>query len=231
MVRIDQAVGRAFLGWMEAAPDESRQAFERALMGQRGPSIDDLARYLTDQLYTEEPLDEGNLVDIIADIIQTDHGRSVLSGDGLRALRDAILLPSERARFLSELRSSLCCTGCGRKFSQWEMATITGSGAETSIQCVRCAKPQVVACGTRKCSKVVAITQTFLRWLNKNSPCEEHSGEKVEVVKDTMPEPIYHTMDWARTMLTAPGRVQVTMPPPAWEPPTSPFYEEDGDDD
>lgn len=88
---------------------------------------------------------DATLVDTMVEILQSSFARNCLSGSGLRALREALLIPDEVAGLRDKLAAESACAGCGHQFVAGEMATINREAGQTSVRCTRCARPSFVA--------------------------------------------------------------------------------------
>lgn len=93
---------------------------------------------------------EQDLVDRIVQVLQLPYARNTLSGDTLRRLRQAILLPGEMGGLMARLeRKEMSCINCGQNLHMGESVTITqNEHGETTLSCHRCSTPTSVSCAS-----------------------------------------------------------------------------------
>lgn len=185
MVRVEPAIAAMVLQLCEDHAPETAWYLKN-----EGISLEKTVRSLQQQLNPEaydDTEDEGNLVDEIADILRNQWARNIISGPTLQALRDAILLPSERNQ-LAEAMRNFGCTGCGKRFVNGEMASFR-SGSPPNIYCNRCASPTVMAaCTYVGCLTMTEVPTNTMKVLVKRTDCGEHN--KVEPAQvDSYAEP------------------------------------------
>jgi hypothetical protein len=107
---------------------------------------------LTENLFTQLAEDgsmrkESDLIDELVRTLQLPFARNVLSGDTLKRLRNAILLPSEQGGLLHRLRArEMACAGCGTDFHDSESITFSNQEGAIALFCHRCVRPASVSC-------------------------------------------------------------------------------------
>lgn len=123
---------------------------------------------------------ESDLVDQIVRAIQLPFSRNVMSGEAMRRLRAAILLPSEQAGLTQRLRQrEMSCGQCGIALHDRESVTITVDGGGTqSIACHRCIAPTSVPCAS--CTEVAALSSKAMNAMSRMQcpACQEAKKEK-----------------------------------------------------
>jgi hypothetical protein len=156
------------------------------------PTVAELKQELLDQLL--RPLssaEEATLVDRMVNILQSPHGRNVLAGKTLQALRKA-LLTGEELRGLEERldRLNSHCAACGKEISYGEVVTfyidsLAGRPGQGAIFCAHCKRPTRVACSVQGCAKTVEIKDRVL--LRDGPKCVDHQEEKKKKEKEVEP--------------------------------------------
>lgn len=140
---------------------------------------------------------EADLVDQIVRACQLPYTRNVLSGESMRRLRAAILLPSEQAGLSQRLRQrEMSCSQCGIALHDRESVTlvVTGDGQQ-AIACHRCVAPTSVPCAS--CEQVASLSTKAMNAMSRMQcpSCQEakavkkHPGESAGSVID-LPMPI-----------------------------------------
>lgn len=141
------------------------------------PLIKQLFQSLTDESYNRG---ESDLIDQIVRILQFPYGRNILTGDHLRHLRSALLLPSEQAGLLARLRQrEMSCSQCGTALHNLESVTLHVDGNNTqSIVCHRCAAPNSVPCAS--CAEVAALSTKAMNAMSRMQcpHCQEAKAPK-----------------------------------------------------
>jgi hypothetical protein len=90
---------------------------------------------------------ERDLIDMIVHTLSLPHVRNVISGEMIKALRQAILLPEEISLFKAKVDArELFCASCGHKFVNGEMSTMQTSKEGTAFHCTGCVRPNYVRC-------------------------------------------------------------------------------------
>lgn len=162
---------------------------------------------------------EKDLIDQIVQTLQLPYGRNALSGETMRRLRQALLLPSEMGGLLHRLRArEMSCGQCGNPLHDRESVTYVRTGeGEFVFTCHRCAPPLTVSCaacdGTSPLSQ--KATTAMSKMLCPICQSKRAAGEKVAPLtpdsaplpEELMPPTSAPQVDWATTFRTArPGR-------------------------
>lgn len=123
---------------------------------------------------------ESDLVDQIVRAVQLPFSRNVMSGEAMRRLRAAILLPSEQAGLTQRLRQrEMSCGQCGIALHDRESVTITVDGGGTqSLACHRCIAPTSVPCAS--CTEVASLSSKAMNAMSRMQcpACQEAKKEK-----------------------------------------------------
>ena len=147
---------------------------------------EDIAVTHTMNILADPPDEKGEveLLDTIIHILGIPWTRT-LSGNTLRALREAILIPSERVKLSASLRAKEnLCGNCHRELADGELITLVKSGNEPQIFCVNCVSPTKVAC---HCSK---HAQDLGEKLNR---AIGRAGAKCQAGKESEETPIFQS--------------------------------------
>lgn len=159
------------------------------------PTVAELKQEILDQLL--RPLsssEEATLVDRMVDILQSPHGRNVLAGKTLQALRKALLTGDELRGLEERLdRLNTHCAACGKEITYGEVVTfyidsLGGRPAQGAIFCAHCKRPTRVACSVQGCAKTVEIKDRIL--LKDGPKCVEHQEEKKKKEESTIESPL-----------------------------------------
>lgn len=136
---------------------------------------------------------ESDLLDQIVRAIQLPYARNVISGESMRRLRSAILLPSEQAGLVSRLRQrEMACSNCGIALHDRESVTLLAGvdGSLTTIACHRCTPPTSVPCVS--CEQVAALSTKAMNAMSRMQcpACQEAKTAKTPPVQpEADPEP------------------------------------------
>lgn len=137
----------------------------------------------------DKPRGDADLIDQMVRAIQLPHARNVLSGESMRRLRNAVLLPSELGGLSARLTArEMSCAQCGFPLHDRESVTMmrTGDGAQT-IVCHRCAPPQVVPCAS--CEETASLSSKAMSAMSRMQ-CPVCSAKKAPAVKSPAPEEV-----------------------------------------
>lgn len=100
----------------------------------------------------------GDLIDEVANILQSAYARNYMTTGVLQKLRQAVLIPSEIGALKSMLKKKeMGCSSCGKEFQDGEMTTLMHSDDGATVICSRCVHPQSVRCSEITCNNVVYI--------------------------------------------------------------------------
>ena len=129
------------------------------------------------------------LIEKLVDIIKTPFTRNIITVDMLNRIREALLLPDERAGLAETLASyEYKCGACKRTLHNGEMTTLVQNlGGNPMIACATCHPPVRVACGCPGCNEGVALDKRTLGVLNKPHVCMAHSENPAAEVPETPP--------------------------------------------
>lgn len=168
MMRVDKHIAVALHNMLQENRGQVMELF--ALSEERAM---EMSQSLEDQLYGDEENYEGLLVDQMARVLMREGGRNALSGDGLRQLRRAILIPAERIGLEASLKAKWSCPSCGRAFANGEMAVSNTRGDTPEILCTRCSMPSIMACGDIHCKDgKVPVPESIIKVIQKRKQCE-----------------------------------------------------------
>lgn len=116
-----------------------------------------------------------DLIDTIVRTLQLGYVRNKFSSDMIRQLKNAILLPSELVGLKAKLKKEeLTCSNCEHVFVNGEMSSVVMNDRDQTpgLYCVRCFKPERVACQKR--THAVNVPKSLWKQLDKISgECEE----------------------------------------------------------
>jgi len=85
-----------------------------------------------------------DLIDVMANILNTRKAKNVLTGAVLESLEEAILSPRETARLEALASTNIGCASCGISLQLCEMTTIGGQ----NVYCTLCSIPSRIRCST-----------------------------------------------------------------------------------
>ncbi len=194
--------------------------------------IEGLIRGIQDD---DSPRGDKNLLDQIVLCLQMPYSRNVLSGDALRRLRQALLLPSEQAGLNARLTArEMSCSQCGIPLHDRESVTImrTGDNAQTLV-CHRCSSPHHVPCAS--CENVANLSSKAMAAMSRMQ-CESCNAKKATALKSPppleeveAPHPVFRSGRGAAGAVTRAGggvptprggqpRVAPGGPNPIWRP-------------
>lgn len=140
-------------------------------------NLADTFKTLTTCLLGVESSGGGSVIDTVMDILTTPYSRNVLTGENLRRLKDAILLPSDLSNVAEALRRELACVACGKPLVHGEGVTAVDGSQGKVFYCWRCHFPDYAPCTVGGCHDVVLPDrETFLRPIT-TAKCSKHSGK------------------------------------------------------
>lgn len=118
-------------------------------------------------------------LEAVVDILSSPHSRNILSGENLRRLKQAILMPSDLTKVSEAMKKELSCSFCGKPFVSNEMVTAQDSGGGMVFCCAHCYTPSYSPCmhGGGRCKEVVEVDRENLRKLLAKNKCDIHSGK------------------------------------------------------
>lgn len=182
MVRIEDSVARVLLMLLDGDHEET-SIFDGALKSEGGPSSRKLIQSLNEQLSVEFS-NEGMLIDQVIRILNSQWSRNIISGQALESLRQAILLPSERAT-LAENLAHMACSSCGVRLYDREMTTLRLTGSRPDLFCTKCAIPvKAKTCSIAGCTQTVEVPKSVGSWLSKRIECGNHTGDVQQAPPD-----------------------------------------------
>lgn len=164
-------------------PDEIRTVVKAStFLGYTAPdSLDDLIKTTVDQLLAinveRKSGEDGNLINAIVRILQLPFSRNMIgSGNTLKALRTALLLPEEMGGLVRRLEArELTCVGCSRPLRQEEMVTISQDGQGVMLMCHACMRPTVMACDHEGCTGHAGLDKKYRAMHKKTVDCGGHA--------------------------------------------------------
>jgi hypothetical protein len=107
------------------------------------PSNDDVVKGAIGQLQKRRN-DDSDLLDLIVNALKLPFTGS-FGGNALKALREAVLTPSELSDLRKLYRAGSKCS-CGHEFTTNEMVSATVAQDAITLKCTKCARPQVGRC-------------------------------------------------------------------------------------
>lgn len=126
------------------------------------PSNDDVVKGAFGQLQKRKN-EDSDLLDLIVNALKLPF-TSNFGANGLKALRDAVLTPSELGDLRRQYRLIAKCS-CGHEFMNNEMVSATIASDAITLRCTKCARPQFGRCdhcGTQ----VSLIGKVAANWRN-----------------------------------------------------------------
>lgn len=160
--------------------NNARRGFKMAHAGQHW--LDDVIKQLFEALSADaNGRGESDLIDQIVRVLQMPYGRNILTGDRIRALRSAILLPSEQAGLTHRLRQrEMSCSQCGIALHNEESVTLVVSPNDSSqsIVCHRCHAPHSVPCAS--CAETASLSTKAMNAMSRMQcpTCQEAKTPK-----------------------------------------------------
>lgn len=161
---------------LKLLPPDSRGAWPTSV-------IDTLTKGLIEDDSARGDVD---LIDQMVRAMQLPHGRNILSGESMRRLKSAILLPSELAGLSARLATrEMSCSQCGFPFHDRESVTVMrlGDGTQT-LTCHRCHPPQVVPCAS--CEETAALSSKAQNAMSRMQ-CPSCSEKKASALAKSPP--------------------------------------------
>lgn len=165
--------------------------------------ISELADQLIESGKGDRAKQDKDLISAVVRILQLPYAQNVISGENLSALRDAILLPAEKAARRARLdENRLSCGRCGKTIGHGEAVTVSYEiGLE--ICCFSCMEPSQMACANRTAmgrekSHTIPFPKTTTAAMNKHRKlcviCKiresERTNEGAEVGPRNRGEPV-----------------------------------------
>ncbi len=120
------------------------------------------------------------LIETIAEILQDNHARTVLHGEYLESLRDAVLTPGERGKLKEKFRHPQHhCVQCGKVLSKCGFA-VTGVQEEagTNLYCYKCNPIGRVVCDHEGCIHYAEMPRAVVKYLSSTHLCPQHQAEQ-----------------------------------------------------
>jgi hypothetical protein len=151
------------------------------LNGVSADILDEMLDLLAKQLTQREKGDDGTLIDSIVRILNLPYARSLIGGQTMTRLRDALLLPDELVKFVTVQQREASCTGCAHTFKSGELATILLEANGAGLRCTRCTCPTFVAC--HRCREnSVRTDKRLVNAITRSVVCEYHdeTGKLIE---------------------------------------------------
>lgn len=135
---------------------------------------------------------DADLIDQIVRALQLPYARNILSGESMRRLRTAILLPSEQAGLLNRLRQrEMSCAHCGIALHDHESVTVIADPSSNgqTLLCHRCAAPTSVPCAS--CEQVALLSSKAMHAMSRMQcpTCQEAKKEKKHPVDPSLEPP------------------------------------------
>ena len=144
----------------------------------------DLARTLiSDQKSGSQDVE---IISKLVKALQLPYPRNVLSGETIKSIQKALLLPEEMVGLSARLdKQELSCASCGHTFLHGEMTSIVvDANGRNILQCTTCFIPEQIAC--RSCrvnhTKVYEKLGSFIK---ASQTCEKCSGKEVTTQSST----------------------------------------------
>lgn len=222
MVRIDRGTAQGLINFFnQHMGEDAKRIFDQNARDYDGASFDKFMQNLADQVYNDQHIDNGPLIEQMVDILQSNMSRNILSGNTLADLKATLLLPSERNKLLETIRQGLSCTVCGAAMQDGELGVVKMRGSGPEVYCTRCTMPTKMAGCTHSGCKVKAeIHPAVIKQLQKRVDC---GGHEVPTASDVpaaaisfdveTPLATIERMTWAEIMARGP-RGGVALAPP-----------------
>lgn len=165
------------------------------LGGSDGTTLQTMITTLTDKLSKlkeeRESGQDGNLINAIVRTLQLPFPRNVMSGETLKALRTALLLPEEIGGLTQRLEArELRCGGCSRKLRNEEMVTLMEDRQGGVLMCHTCVRPSYVMCDHEDCYEHVQLDKKYRALHKKKVSCLTHKELKEGEVRERVEMPV-----------------------------------------
>lgn len=147
-------------------------SFARSSLSSHAITLDQIIEELIVQIEQNDLKEsDADLVDTIVRILQLPYARQMLSGEGLKQLRRAILLPEEASGLLARLEQlEKTCATCGHTFQGGELMVLKERNTDRTFHCTKCVSIHSMAC--ERCGNTVEVQEV------KHVACEACSGEQ-----------------------------------------------------
>lgn len=120
---------------------------------EESPTNDDVLKGTFGQLLKRKN-DELDLLDTVVNLLRLPFA-SYLTGSHIKALREAVLRPSELSEVRKALKAAPMCS-CGHEVQRDEMCSLELDGDLIRVRCTSCRRPSYIKCDY--CQNVVPIT-------------------------------------------------------------------------
>ena len=134
-----------------------------------------LIALLTEQISkADNPNSDHSVIDEILRILQSPYGRNQFSGETIKLLRRAVLMPDEIVALRAQLEKvEGKCAGCGREFRSGEVTTYVAQEGNRNLErvffCLACHPPDYVRC--QKCGDFHGLSRSLRENLRKSPKC------------------------------------------------------------
>lgn len=121
---------------------------------------------------------DGQLIDLLANLLQEPYSGNILSGHTLTALRRSILLPAEVVGLESRLGArEIACYLCGTQLQHGEAGTIVSqSGGRYGLACNLCIQPSSIRC--KGCRRSCALPTKLDTGLSRHECADCHAKRR-----------------------------------------------------
>lgn len=182
---------------------------EPALAQKYGEMITTLEAQVNDQLVYGDGY-RGDLIDVVAGLIGVGSGRGTLTPNVLKALREAILSPSQLAKVRTAVEKQACFR-CGTDIGDGEMSCQHGR----QTFCMNCVMPSYVRCGqhhlidlNKKAGNVIGRVTTKMI-----GECPQCATQRVDGVVKPIEDPVAVHLRGLNDQMRRMAPVPTTGPP------------------
>lgn len=193
MIRLHRGQAIDLLDWLRASCDLSTA---------KDTPIQTILEQIEDQV--GNPNHQNDLVDVIANLLQSPKGKIAMSGKMITALREAVLSPRELAKAKAMIHTTQACAGCGRAVVDSELVTMR----DQSPLCYSCLRPSFLSCP--QCSMIHglpgSVTRILTKVLKECQRCAAGPSTAPEVMSDErmQDEQVQNELDRMRRFMEDP---------------------------
>lgn len=196
-------------------------------------SLEELIEFFKNRIaYPPNASEEGDLIDLLLEALNSPYGQNVLTGKTLASLRKSLMQPEELVAFKERIRNNkVGCAGCGVELEEREAITLSIDKGQVTLYCSLCLQATNVACPG--CRKKVPFSERYTTKKWKDCSSHDNGDKRVdEVAPKKALDP--DVMNWAQRAMAnaregrraAPVRVRPGPPEPRVPvaPPQAQFY-------
>lgn len=192
IVRVYREIIEQVLGVLKQYQNDDAVGFERVAGSQ--PTYATSGQELIDllvKMLTEEPA-EKDLIDKIVDTLGLPFVVNRMGSSTIRALRDAVLLPSEIDAFERSLEEHWQCGACHHTFDVGEVTALRrDSNGQAQVRCSNCVDLMYMACDSGKHQVGIpsSIRNKLLKLASDCEACRTEARRASEELADPMAIP------------------------------------------